>query len=102
MSGRVRSEPSQWTYCGGSLARRGLREQLRRIQELTVGENLVMQMRAGRAARRADIPDHLAALDRLSGLGRERTQVPVARRQTEPVLHDQQVAVVAGVGGGFH
>ena len=36
-------------------------------------------------------------LTRLAGLHGERAQVPVARRQAEAVLEDDEVAVVAGV-----
>ena len=67
-----------------------------------------MQVRAGRAAGRADVADDVAALDRVAGLDVIRAQVPVARRQAEGVLEDDQVAVVArvarrlddAVGGG--
>src|SRR5437660_1376377 len=50
-----------------------LRQQLQRIDQLPVGENLVVQMRAGGSAGRPDVADDVAALDVLSGLHVVRT-----------------------------
>ena len=58
-----------------------------------------MEVRAGRAAGRADVADDVAALHRLARLDVEPAQVAVARRQPEVVPDDDQVAVVAGVRG---
>ena len=76
---------------------RGLGQELQRVDQLAVGENFVVQVRAGRAAGRADVADDVAALDVLARLDVERAQMAVARRQAEAVLEDDQVAVVAGV-----
>src|SRR5438034_7638930 len=55
-------------------------------------------MRPGRAARRSDVADHVAALDGGADADRERTQMAVACRQPEPVLEHDEVAVIAGIG----
>src|SRR5437867_2106882 len=54
-------------------------------------------MRAGGTTRRPDASDDVAALHALPRLHRERAQVTVTRRETELVLDDDQVAVVAGI-----
>ena len=84
---------------GGRLcvSRARLGEELQRVDQLAVREDFVVQVRAGRAAGGADIADDVAALARCARLDVEAAQVPVARRQTEVVLEDDQVAVVARV-----
>src|SRR6185503_6251836 len=79
----------------------GLREEAERVDQLTVREDLVVEVRAGCAAGGADVAEHRTAADALAGLHGERAQVAVSRRQPETVLDDDEVAVFAGVGGRF-
>src|SRR5437763_16726918 len=74
----------------------GLRQQLKLIEEFSVRENLVVQVRAGRAARGPDVADDIAALNRLARLDFEPAQVRVASGEPEVVAQHDQVAVVAG------
>src|SRR4029453_10381942 len=55
-------------------------------------------MRPGCAAGCADVADHVATLDRLSGPDDELAQMSVAGEESERVPQDDQIAVVAGVG----
>src|SRR5262245_42677717 len=61
----------------------GLREQLERVDQLSVGHDFVVQVRAGRAASRADIPDDVAAFDACTWLDVEAAQMSVAGGQSE-------------------
>ncbi len=72
-----------------------------RVDELPVGEDFVVEVRARGTARGADKADHVAALDVLPGLDVESAQVTVTRREAEAVLQDNQVAVIAVVGREF-
>src|SRR5438034_7825875 len=80
---------------------RSLRQKLEWVDVAIVCEDFVMQMRAGGASSRADIADDVASLDDLAGLDPECTQVPVPRDQPESVLDDDEIAVIASVGGEF-
>src|SRR5438067_288415 len=77
------------------VARFLLREELERVEELAVGQHLVVQMVARRAARVADMADHVAAIDLLTGLDLVVQQVTVPRLEAEAVVHGDQVAVAA-------
>src|SRR5438132_427183 len=85
-------------------------EELQRVHELPVDEDFVVQVRAGRTAGGADQADHVAARDAVADLHAVAAQMTVARRETEGVLQDDQVAVVArergrlddAVGGRVH
>src|SRR5712664_2080398 len=78
-----------------------LRQELQRVDQLAVRHDLVVQMRAGGAARRTDKADDVAALDALTRLDPVRAQVTVARCEAEAVLEDDQIAVVAGIRRGI-
>src|SRR3954453_14752339 len=76
-----------------------LGEQLQRVDKLPVREDLVVHVRAGGAAGRADEPDDVAALDLGSRLDVVPAQMPVARHEGEPMLDGDQVAVGARLWG---
>src|SRR5439155_22889194 len=97
LASSARLQPSARIRFYLRIGRNGLRQELERIDQLAVGENLVVKMRAGRAAGRSDVADDLAALHGRARLHREGAQVAVARREAEGVLDDDQVAVVAGI-----
>ena len=80
------------------VARLLLGEELERVEELPVGKHLVVEVIPGGAARGADVADDVAAVDLIAFLDREREQVTVLRLETEPVVEDDQVAVVALIG----
>ena len=67
-----------------------LREELERIEELAVGEHLVVEVVAGRPAGGADVADEVAALHLGALLDREVEQVAVARLETEAVVEDDR------------
>src|SRR5215208_7051733 len=79
------------------LAVRRLREKLQRIDQLSVREDFVVDVCAGRSPGRSDVADDVAALDALARLRRKAAHVSVARRQPEAVTEDDQVPVIAGV-----
>src|SRR5229473_4054856 len=82
--------------------RNGLGQELERIEQSAVGENLVVEVRAGRTAGRSDVADDVAAFHRLAGLHFEHAQMRIPRREVEVVAKDDQVAVVARVRRGVH
>src|SRR3954467_2735005 len=75
----------------------GLRKQLQRVDQLPVREDLVVHVRAGGAAGRADEPDDVAALDLGSRLDVVPAQMAGARHEAKPMLAADKVAVFAGV-----
>src|SRR5262249_12091974 len=91
--------PSRLPAFWGSVRR--LRQELERINQLTVGEDFVVKVRSGCPARRADEADDVAALDPGAGLHVVAAQMTVAGHETETVLDDNEVAVIAGVRRGF-
>src|SRR4051812_28217206 len=82
--------------------RRRLREELQRINQLSVDENLVMQVSPGRSAGRTDIAEDVAALDLLAWLHFERAQMAVPRREPEAMFQRDEVTVIAGVCRRLH
>src|SRR4051812_48938180 len=72
-----------------------LRKELERVEKLAVGEHLVVQVVAGRAAGAADMADHVAAIDLLAGLYLVVEEVSVARLEPEAVVHGDEIAVTA-------
>src|SRR5438132_5774458 len=79
-----------------------LREELKRIEELAVGEHLVVQMIAGRPAGVADVPDNVAALYLGALLDAVVEQMAVACLEAEAVVEDDQVAIAALETGVRH
>src|SRR5207245_503754 len=75
-----------------ALSSGGLREELQRVDQFAVREDLVVHVRAGRSTGRSDVADHVAAPDVLTGLHRERAQVTVARRQSESVVELNEIS----------
>src|SRR3954469_24577970 len=74
-----------------------LREQLQRVDQLPVREDLVVHVRAGGAAGRADEADDVAALELGSRLDVVPAQMAVPRHEAEHMFDDDQVVVVAFV-----
>src|SRR5262245_1297891 len=70
-----------------------LRQEAEWVDQLPVEEDLIMEVRAGRTAGRADEANHVAASDRITGLHAEAAQVAVTRRQSELVLQHDEIAV---------
>src|SRR5690242_3989857 len=79
-----------------------LSDELQRIDGLAVEQNLVVQMRARRAARRADIADHVAALDSLADADGIARQVAESRRDAIAVRDFDAIPVVAVVRGQLY
>src|SRR6476620_6345473 len=81
------------------LARRlgRLGEQLHRIQELAVHQDLVVQVRSGRSSRGPDISDDVDAVNGLAVLYVESAEMTVPGRDAEVVAQDNEVAVLAFV-----
>src|SRR5262249_3367545 len=90
------------TRTRGSAVRGRPRQEPVRIQKLTVCDDLVVKMRSGRASGRTDVTDHLPAADRLSWFDGKPAQVSVTRHETETVVEDHEIAVVAGVSSRLH
>src|SRR6185436_18036097 len=80
------------------LALGGLREELERVDQLSVRENLVVQMRTGRASRGPDVADDVAAFDAGARFHGEPAQMSVAGGQPEVVPQGEQVPILAGIG----
>src|SRR6266436_5411199 len=64
-----------------------------RIDSFAVDARLVVQMRSGGAAGRADLADDLAGLDRVADLGVDAGEVAVARRHAVAVVDLDHLAV---------
>ena len=71
------------------------REQLERVGQLAVQQDLVVQVRAGRSAGRADVADHVAAVDAVARVDGEPRQVAVPRDDAVAVVDHNEVAVGA-------
>src|SRR3989338_3386744 len=76
-------------------------EEPQRVDLPAAGENLVVQVRAGRAAGRADVADDVTARDTLSRADVEPGQMSVASRQAELVREHDQISVLAGRRSGL-
>src|SRR5262245_13238978 len=85
-------------------ARRGLsdvaeaqacQQELLRIDRVAVDARLIVQMRPGRAAGRADLADGLTHSDLLADLHVDFGQMAVARRKAVAVVDFDQIAVAA-------
>src|SRR5262249_21915714 len=74
------------------------RQQFERIDGRSVQQDLVMQVRRRRAARRANVADDFAALDLLANAHGVAREVTEARLDAETVRDQDRVAVVAVVG----
>src|SRR5204863_1824111 len=77
-------------------------EELQRIHQLAIRENLVVQVSAGRATSRSDVPDGVAPLHLLPRFDRERAQMTVSSDETERVLQHDEIAVIARIRCGFN
>src|SRR5262245_18836527 len=73
-----------------------------RIDCFAVDPRLVMQMRSGGAAGRADLADDLAGLDRVADLGVDAGEVAIACRQAVAVVDLDHLAIAALPAGECH
>ena len=95
--GRVRSTGQQQRDRPARRLRplRGLGQELQRVDQLSVHQDFVVKVSAGRAAGRAHIANHVAAFHGRTHADVELAHVSVARGQTEIVLQHDEIAVVA-------
>src|SRR5262245_13449011 len=89
------------TRCSIAELRARAQEALR-IDRFAVDPRLVVQMRSGGAAGRADLADDLAGLDRMADLGVDAGEVAVARRDAVAVVDLDHLAVAALPAGECH
>src|SRR5687767_11510977 len=73
-----------------------VQQKLKRIKNSPVCPHFVVQMRARGATGRSHQSEQVAAFHLLSDLDFECRQVAVARLEAVAMLHDHEVAVVAG------
>src|SRR5580658_4933679 len=74
-------------------------EEFLRIDRFAVDARLVMQMRAGRAAGRADQPDDLADANLVADMDVDLRQMAVAGRQPVAMIDLHHIAVAAVPSG---
>src|SRR3954468_15412508 len=74
-------------------------QEVHRVRDGAVDARLEVEVRAGRVARRAHLPDDLPARDRLPRVDQEGRLVAVARGQRGGVLDARVVPVATGVRG---
>src|ERR1044072_8844902 len=70
-------------------------EELLRIDRVAVDARFVVQVRSGRASRRADLADDLSDADRLPDLDVDLRQMRIARREAVAVIDFDHLAVAA-------
>src|SRR5262249_49504184 len=72
------------------------------VDSLAIDTGLVVQVRAGRAAGRADLADDLADLHVLTDLDQDRREVAVARREAVAVIDLDHATVATRPSGRRH
>src|SRR5215469_15499642 len=77
-------------------------EEFLRVLRLAVDDDLVMRMRTGRAAGRAEIADLLVQPDPLPDRHGERMQMRVARGDAVAVIDLDDLAVIVAIPGIGH